>query len=360
MATSLKSRFLLCRPRGGLNDTLCQIENCWKYAERFNRHLIIDTQKSALWGHFDDFFEILNRSSEVSSRLSPELLSHINALPIRPQHLTGRLGDYSSHYESEVGYVETLSGIPTRFGSNRSETWVNDFDEPVLVHEDWGGGNSSIDLLRRIRIVKDIQPIIHQAIASLQTPYSAVHIRNTDYRTNYPKLLKKIKRNIKGGRLLVCSDDPTVVEHAKCILPGQVLSFDGRAKSEDPSGVLHRITSYQNDSLRRQAVINSLVDLLSLGNAQHLYLATLDSLVDVEKFNMDGQITHLSIHRQTLSGYSKLARHVCESNDIVDHLLGNSLETQIKTSERKVTIIILEPLLKRIYERVKQIIKEYV
>src|SRR5947209_3468047 len=38
-----KDRLLLCRPQGGLNDMLCQIEKCCQYADRVGRTVIVDT-----------------------------------------------------------------------------------------------------------------------------------------------------------------------------------------------------------------------------------------------------------------------------------------------------------------------------
>ena len=51
------SKYLLCRPRGGLNDTLTQISLCLDYAFKFKRHLIIDTMRSGILDRFDNYFE---------------------------------------------------------------------------------------------------------------------------------------------------------------------------------------------------------------------------------------------------------------------------------------------------------------
>ncbi|MEY3069700.1 MAG: hypothetical protein RLZZ456_1399 [Pseudomonadota bacterium] len=52
MNTAASERYLLCRPEGGFNDMLCQIELCWHYAEANGRTLIVD---SAVTGFGDDF-----------------------------------------------------------------------------------------------------------------------------------------------------------------------------------------------------------------------------------------------------------------------------------------------------------------
>jgi hypothetical protein len=40
-------RLLVCRPQGGLKDMLCQIEQCCRYAERFDRTVLVETD--LLW-----------------------------------------------------------------------------------------------------------------------------------------------------------------------------------------------------------------------------------------------------------------------------------------------------------------------
>lgn len=53
-------RYLLCRPRGGINDTLNQIELCWRYARSYNRILVVDTEylvSSGICISFSELFE---------------------------------------------------------------------------------------------------------------------------------------------------------------------------------------------------------------------------------------------------------------------------------------------------------------
>jgi hypothetical protein len=67
-------RYLLCRPHGGLNDTLCQIEKCWKYALKSDRVLIIDTRNSGLHADFSEYFEAKEKSLRFIFDTHPETL----------------------------------------------------------------------------------------------------------------------------------------------------------------------------------------------------------------------------------------------------------------------------------------------
>jgi hypothetical protein len=80
--------FLLCRPHGGLNDTFCQIEKCWRYAEKFGRTLIIDTRKSCLFGEFSDFFTPANTRIKVETNTT-KIDAAINSLHCYPPLING-------------------------------------------------------------------------------------------------------------------------------------------------------------------------------------------------------------------------------------------------------------------------------
>lgn len=350
----MSSRYLLCRPRGGLNDTLCQIERCWRYAERFGRHLIIDTQQSALFGDFSDYFEVIDQTVEITTSLHHELITHLNTLQCRPNYLAGRINSYSAKYEKGVGFVEIQLNQPTRFNTNETTDFEIDFDEPLLIYDNLGGGNDSFRLLERVQLSESIRSLVQYSIDTLQKPYAAVHVRNTDFGTNYQKLFRKIKTRVKKDRLLVCSDDPSVIEHATTYFRGHVLFFDGRQSSNDPSGALHRITSFDNNLARRQVVIESIIDLISLGSAQHLYMATIDGFLDYRLLIQTGRISYNPLPMYKLSGYSQLAAHICKNKGIIDQLLGISTDTQRENFAGTVTIVDLRPIYKRLFARAKR------
>ena len=48
-------RLLICRPLGGLNDLLCQIERACRYGERFGREVVVDTNHPSTTYFHDDF-----------------------------------------------------------------------------------------------------------------------------------------------------------------------------------------------------------------------------------------------------------------------------------------------------------------
>ena len=110
-----KPSYLLCRPRGGLNDTLCMIEMCWRYAEKFDRQLIIDTKNSALFEDFDKYFRFIDKTVAVTGSISDALLQHLNTLPCNPKALEGRVDTYRTVFIHGKGFCDEKTDFNLRF-----------------------------------------------------------------------------------------------------------------------------------------------------------------------------------------------------------------------------------------------------
>jgi len=64
-------RYVLCRPLGGLNDILCQIERCCRYAVRFDRIVVVETDFPRTI-YFADAFDRYFESRDPALILSAE------------------------------------------------------------------------------------------------------------------------------------------------------------------------------------------------------------------------------------------------------------------------------------------------
>jgi hypothetical protein len=90
-------KYLLCRPRGGLNDTLVQIYDCYKYCEKYNRCLLIDTTYSSFMkSSFSDYFTFTNNIGINIIYNTNEIYLLINNVnfTIYPHFLNDKLFDY--------------------------------------------------------------------------------------------------------------------------------------------------------------------------------------------------------------------------------------------------------------------------
>ncbi len=256
-------RFLLCRPGGGLNDVLCQIEKCWLYSIRFNRHLLIDTSSTGILDDFSKYFAVEGPSrSAVSTRLYPEAFEALNNLSIRPTSLAGRVSDYRHVYDQNTyQYIEDKDGDPLTFD------FEIDWPEKLLVHSQCGGGDFGIDCLRRLRLEPLFRVLVSKRLATLPKNYEAIHVRNTDMKTDYFAFFENLKRELTARNLLICSDDRACIEHAKVFFRSCNIFSASEIPNLPSGGRLH-----ENSALNRfKANTDAIVDLFALSGASRIH-----------------------------------------------------------------------------------------
>ena len=307
----LADRVLLCVPRGGLNDTLCQIEKCWRYAAQFDRQLIIDTRRSGLMGQFSDYFSILEKDTQVLNTLEHHHLTLLGARDCFPTELRGRLTTYTTtptQGEAKTTYCDRESGAPVTFDFSA------DYPQDVLIHEQSGGGELSFSLLSKLVLADGVLPTIHERLSALPRDYLGVHIRNTDLKTDYETFFREIYPSTIEKTVLVCSDDPNVITCARRLLDrSEVITTGGVQISLNAlNGLpLHRSIKLLSDRDKRAQTLNLLVDLIALGLAK--------DVLTTKCSNKDGY-----------SGFSNLASHLCMSRPLLGSLLSSSVTLPLK------------------------------
>lgn len=293
----LADRVLLCVPRGGLNDALCQIEKCWRYAERFERQLVIDTRRSGLMGQFSDYLSVISDDIEVVGRVEPYHLAVMNGLDCHPAEVRGQLQAYRIKRFPD-GNRERKSGILVSFD------FSIDYPHPLLVHEQSGGGNLSFDLLKRVSLAQEVSAEVSRRLSRLPRDYLGVHVRNTDRQTDYGTFFKDLYPRTRGRTVLVCSDDPRVVTLARELFDQATVITTGNPEIDvgQPEPLaLHRAHAQLNDEGQRAQTINALTDLLALGGASELFFAK--CVTDI------------------YSGFSRLASSICDNKFVIPSLL---------------------------------------
>jgi hypothetical protein len=295
------SRFLLARPRGGLNDTLCQIELCLRHAETFDRTLMLDLSHSKGCLDFDTYFRWNSPMVNVQVDVTPNQIAMLNLLPCRPAEVTGRLADYRNRTARPSGgrVVNCLEGTTIPLSSDLSR----DYPEPVLLHDAWGGGDASKSFLQRVTLEPGLAREIASTILPLGSDYAAIHVRHTDFRTeDWRSFLKSIRGGLRGRTVLMCSDNAEVIEGARMILKDahvrtvtEISRGDGRPLHFWPDADQATVVQVHHKAF---------IDLFSLAAAADLY-RTVES--------------HLH-----MSGFSRLAGALCEDRTLLASLLGEA------------------------------------
>jgi hypothetical protein len=168
-----------------------------------------------------------------------------------------------------------------------------DYDEQILVYEESGGGDESIFVFERLSLKGNIKKQIADIIKPLGE-YDAIHVRNSDYKTDYKKFFNEMNEKL-GGKIVLCTD-----------------SYECQAYAREFWGDrLHIVTNvpdtkgkplHENKKLDRfQTNVNALTDLFVLACSKNLYFT--------------------AMKKGWISGYGNLAKSLHERKDLIDRLL---------------------------------------
>jgi hypothetical protein len=302
------NRLILCRPQGGLNDVLCQIEKVCKYAETFDRTVIIDTNHhstTAIKDHFSKYF--VSRQERVVLDLA-EIESSLKNISVVPNFLAGDLLQYDAHFDREIGrHVEKTTRQEITFD------FTKDYAEPLLVHHASGrSSGASVAALSRLRLHVNLANELNKRLNSIGANYDSIHIRNTDYKTNYQHLLRRLKFHPALSdceRLFVATDDIACREYCRHMFPDiKIISF---SKLPLESGrPIHRL-SEGDDIYERNK--DAILDLLMLALSRKLIIFEINESRWGAKY----------------SGFSLLARDLRNSKTILSGLISTP---EIETS----------------------------
>lgn len=275
-------KLVLCRPRGGLNDMLVQIEKCWRYAAQHDRILYIDSTKSGLLDSMDNYFletKYVKFGNPNVTETSTFFPSEIYKLGL----------DYKVAWSSEYGnFTLKDTNNPIRFD------FLNSYSEDILVHEQCGGGRESIEALKKLTLLPQIVGIINQINEEL-SPFESIHVRNTDYKTDYKSFFSSITLD-PDSKIVLCTDDFGCQEYARSIW-GDQLSIPNPAPKTDGKPL------HMNPQLdRRSTNIAAITDLFLLALGKKLHYTKLD--------------------RGFISGFTRLALDLHSEPSLIKKILG--------------------------------------
>jgi hypothetical protein len=298
-------RWLLCRPRGGLNDSLCQIQKSIIHALRFNRRLIIDTKPSGLRDDFGNYFETVFPFAEIRTRLTDSLTRQLNQESCHPRSFQGKLDRY------ELVYLREICNFIDSQTEERPCISVDDPSETVLLHDQCGGGQG-YQAFVYFKLIYTVAKEIVERLVQLPAHYKAIHIRHADVPFDYHSFLHSVKSRLQGDNVLICTDSHEVLRASQQILcKSTVLQI---ANIPDTKGEkLHDNPSITNNGTN----IGALADLIALANAEQ---AIFPSSPDIYP-----------------SGFTRLAVDLSGRDDLLRQLLGKANWITIAKSKSRIT-----------------------
>jgi len=285
-------RWLLCRPRGGLNDSLCQIHRCLVYASVYGRNLIIDTTKAGFFADFSNFFETVAPFANVQTRLDPADITTLEKLSCRPPSFQHNLTSYELRYVPDFcNYVHADSGERPGIG------WGDrDYPEDLLLHDQTGGGNGCL-ALPYFRFTGSVREEIKARLAMLPAKYTSLIIRHSDVKLDYRGFLKAVKPQVEGRHVLVSTDSHEALTYARSFLDSSTVH--DVANVPDVGGQTLLNTAGVTSS---SIIVGCFSQLMGLANATEIYIP-------------EGPDVYPS-------GFTQLAMTLSGRNDLIRQMLG--------------------------------------
>jgi hypothetical protein len=293
----LPAQYILCRPMGGLNDVFSQIEKCCRYAELTGRSMVVDTAYPGIdYGvAFSEIFISRQQKLHLDFKGLPADLTQAS---IYPPALQNHLHDYVIKRTPPAPYVEAHSGQAIEIDFQKR------YEHDILVHHQLGSWFNSHFLFLRLGLKPEVTQLFLKRLAQIGGPYVGVHIRHTDYQSDYGDLLERFKKK-PPRRLFLATDNHSVLQTFRTELGtseifsfAQDLSLNGEPVHMASSGGLYPLRRNQD----------ALVDLLLLALAQSIQVAPLTGRTGWSSF-------------PRYSGFSTLAIRLNRNRILLDHFL---------------------------------------
>jgi hypothetical protein len=279
-------KYVLCRPRGGLNDMLCEIEKCRRYAEQYGRKLLIDTTLSGFQDNFWRYFELFMPDPMIEAIVDYSALDRMSTLP---HFVQGNVSSFQARRLPTLagGYIDAKTGEKVSFDFSKA------YEETLLLHEqEWTGSLISAELLGRLCLTNEVKEMVSEKLVTLPKQYDAIHIRHSDYTTNYKAFLASIKSDLSNRNVLICSDSTEVMDYCK---------------SELNESKLYRLSTFDNthgkplhkggSSLGQfETNVEAITDLVGLGLSERIYYDNLDKMSQASGFSYLAAVLHDNKH----------------------------------------------------------------
>jgi len=350
----MEEKYILCIPKGcGFNDTMCQIYVAYKFSLETNRTLIIDTRLSGLADLLTNYLELIDPSNKIKLGLSDKKIKQLNKLSCYPFEFTGKIDwifhqflatqynhrkqfDHSAKTKEPIFLIRirsmlnllkyifskskhlTLSNkilfffnycVAKNFNANIVLEDLKHSNADIIIHHMSGGGEESIEAMKLFKLNSNIHKQVLEKLKNLGDDYDAIHIRNTDYTTDYKSFLESIRQKLAGKKVLLCTDNYSVVEYARIVLKeSEVFSFKDHSnvkKEENEYYPLHYQWHLPANEIYENNIV-LLTDLIGLSRSTSLYYTGINN----------------NLHKTTVSGFSKLADNLKKEKNILERWMG--------------------------------------
>jgi hypothetical protein len=302
-------KYLICRPEGGINDILCQIQKCFTYCQNKQRVLIIDTvNSSSFCDDFSFYFKtshpgvILSSAEEVRSNLFSGFSS------VFPKVSKSDVFGLKPQYNPDLNY--NLNGVSLTFD------FTKDYEESVLLHHQCGGGGESKDFFRSFQFTKSICKLLFARIKTMPIKFTGFHFRGNDLPSD-PECAFSILSGIRGPVFLASDSHSFISSAVRRLGSGKIYVF---SQIPDLCGrpIHHENVAHET---KRQLNLDAFLDLLTLALSRDVLFSTPQSGFSQLAKNLNELINASFFESKSIWLYLLLTRKRIESlsRNIVFH-----------------------------------------
>ena len=193
-------KYIYCIPFGGFGDQLATINKAIKYCKKYNRILIIDTQKSKYNVNYEEYFGF-QYENVILDKNKIDLLICNSELTIYPDIFDGKRREL---IDNKINF--TYSRPAYNYNNVILDLPKSDIGENIIVYANCGG--KCYTLFKSLIVKPNIKQILHDRYNTLKKPYLSIQIRNTDIKCNYELLYQKNKELIQYvSQIHIATDD---------------------------------------------------------------------------------------------------------------------------------------------------------
>ena len=237
-----KLSYFFCFPQGGFNDFCEIIWLSFDYCKKFDRILVIDTRYIITFK--DDFRNYIIINDPLVYTGDIDILFHdlkLNDASFYPK-ISNKLSDFGNINQITKNFVWKKQGI--YFNEYRCSFPLDKkYEEKVLFYSTVKGCSNISNLLQISKIESTLQSKIQTKYKSIPKDYVAIHIRNTDYSSNFTKFHEEHKYLLENKNIFLATDDYNVVEYFKKIYKERLFHF-----SNIPSIIIRNKRGFHYDN----------------------------------------------------------------------------------------------------------------
>lgn len=207
------TNYILCLPRGGLNDIISVIWRCREYAISHKRILVIDTTDSFMKEDIRDYF-VLKCPHVYQGPLSD--FYSLNVVSTFPASFHGKLNIAKPICYDARQRCYTYMGQSTAIDISK-----RCYTEQVIVYCNNGFATYMKQFLGICELSCKVRDTIYNRLSIMKRPYTGIHIRNTDIKSDVKNFIKSRLQNLRDRDIFLASDNSCTISHVKSFLESQ-------------------------------------------------------------------------------------------------------------------------------------------